>query len=269
MDASQTHLLERDRRPAVMDRIQVESLGRDIVGAVRRHVAEASVCIPVICTLHFDTHLLFTYCHKLCDESFREPILLKVMVVDDGSATLIRAEIPYNQSECLSLRRLLNKDDFLGVCFAWTERMEDSKGFRVGHKRLTPIFYAFYQQNSGAGQKLDLVHSSPSRSSYEKTRLFWVPQDGTQVTGIVCAPLDAYQNRASRLTYTFGIKEEGGSWRHAKKEIPFSPTLWVNLGELFDMEFKTSSTYLYSVRGPKGKGWLLLQTVDDFNLHHL
>lgn len=251
-----------------LDRIQVTPLGKDIIQAVNKHVPRASSCVPVCCTDQIDTHLLFTYCHKICDESFRDTMVLKALVVEEASSTMIQLTLPYNQSESISLKRLLKKFPLRGICFVWSEREEDPKGFRIQHRRLAPVFYTYYQ-GFQTGQTLDYVHSSPAMSNYERQRIFWVPQEGAQVTGIVCAPLDAYQNKVSRLTYTFGLKEEGTSWEYAVKEVPFTPTVWVNLGELFGKKFKSSSTYFYRVKGPKGKGWILIQTDHDFNLHHL
>ena len=250
------------------DRIQVEPMGSDIQDVVKKHVSCASSCAPVFCSPFVDTHLLFTYCHKICDESFHDTMILKALVVEEASATMIQIRLPYNQSEHISLRQLSRKLNMRGVCFAWTEREGDPMGFRIKYQRLAPIFYAFYS-SSETGQTLDFTHSNPVHSSYVRERHFLVPHDGTQVTAIVCAPLDAYQNKASQLPYTFGLREKGTSWRYITQEIPFAPTLWVNLGELFNMTFKVSSIYSYWVRGPKGKGWLLTQTSHDFNLHHL
>jgi len=56
---------------------------------------------------------------------------------------------------------------------------------------------------------------------------------------------------------------------HRKIDVPFTPALWVDLAELFGMEFEPNAPYTYGVEGPKGKGWLLIETARDFNLHHL
>lgn len=252
----------------LLHRIEVESLGGDLFQAVSRHVPRGSSCLPVVCADGFDTHLLCTYCHAICDETFREPMLFHAMVLGAGSAHLVRVRLPYQQSQCLSLKPLLNQSDLRGVCFAWTEREGHPAGFCVDHHRLAPIFYAYYQSRR-IRRTLDCVHSSASRNNYARERIFWVPKDGARVTAIVCAPWDAYQHRPTRLTYTFGLKEGSAPWRYVTQAVAFVPSLWVDLGELFEVEFKTSSRYLYFVRGPKGKGWLLTQTTDDFNLHHL
>ena len=250
------------------NRVQVIQMGPSIQPIVRRHVIEASSCVPIFCTPHEDTHLLFTYSQKICDESFRETMVLKMMVVEETSATMIQTGLSYNQSERISMKEFLKRENVRGVCFAWGEREGDPKGFQFKHKRLTPIFHAFYV-SSKTGKMLDCVHSSRCHSGTFRERHFWVPEDGTQVTGIVCAPLDAYQNKVSRLTYTFGLREGEASWKYVTQEIPFTPTRWVHLNELFGTDFKSSSIYTYSVSGPKGKGWLLTRTPYDFNFHHL
>lgn len=245
----------------------VEPMGSDILRCVKEQVSRASSCIPAICTESIDTQLLFAYCHRICDESMRETMHLKVMVVEEAFATLVRIPLSYNQSAQLSLRDLLQRK-MRGVCFAWTEKEGEPGGFRINAVRLAPIFYAFYL-SSETGRTLDCLHSSPSQSSTVRERYFWVPEAGTDVTGIVCAPLDAYHRRPSHLTYTFGLKEEGKGWRHETRKIPFVPAYWVKLNDLFQTAFEPSLHYVYRIKGPKGKGWLLTQTPSDFNLHHL
>ena len=116
----------------------------DILNSVGKQVSWASSCVPVWCAPDKDTRLLFTYCHKLCDESFRDPMILKGVVVEEGSATTFQIRLPYNHSETVSLKALLKKEEVRGACFAWTEKEGDSGGFRIKHQRLGPIFYAFY-----------------------------------------------------------------------------------------------------------------------------
>ena len=247
--------------------VRVQSLGADIVRAVNTHVTWASGCMPVFANDDFDTHLLFTYCHRVCDDDLRAAMELMLLLVDDREAVRVDARLEYSQSRRLSVRDLVRGRSFRGVCFAWSQPEGRPQGFKVGNSRLAPIFYAFYQSDRIG--RLDCVHSSPSRSNYLRERIFWVPEDAARVTGIVCAPLDAYESRPSRLTYTFGLKEEGAEWRYVTRRVPFQPTLWVDLGELFQTRFKAATPYMYSVQGAKGKGWLMTETETDFNLHHL
>jgi hypothetical protein len=246
--------------------VRVEALGGDIVRAVNQHVNWASGSMPVLVDDDYETHLLFTYCHRLCDDTLRIPMELNLLLANERTASKITTVLEYSQSRRLSVGELLGTRDFKGVCFAWTER-PTAGGFCIGHKRLAPVFYAFYQ-NARTG-RLDCVHSSPSRSNYQRERIFWVPEDGARVTGIACAPLDAYESHPEKLSYTFGLKEGEGRWRHATMMVPFQPTLWIDVGDLFETRFKVGRGYTYSIEGAKGKGWLMTETSSDFNLHHL
>lgn len=269
MNRFEAKVLEIDR-PAggIGHPVEVQSLGGNLFKAVSQRVPLGSTCTPVVCSHEMDTHLLFTYCHRTCDETLRVPMDVKILLAGGASATLIHATLPYAHSESFSVKRLLGVNDFRGVCFAWSQRPGDSKGFRIKNRRLAPIYFAFYE-DSRSGKQLDCVHCSPSRSNYGRERVFWVPEEGASITAIVCAPLDAYQSRAPRLTYTFGLREEGTPWRYAHREVSFTPSLWVNLGELLEASFKGNCAYHLSIQGPKGKGWIMTQTSQDFNLHHL
>lgn len=248
--------------------IRIEPLGGDIVQVVNRWVPWGSGAMPVLATPEFDTHLLVTYCHRICNDAFREPMNLSLLLVEKGSATLVRTQLPYNHSESFSVRALLGSQDFRGVCFAWTEAPGNPWAFSVQNRRLAPIFYAFYE-NTQTRRKVDCVHSSPSRSNYVLERVFWVPQAEAEVFGIVCAPLDAYRYRASHLKYELGLREGNAPWRRLTKEVPFTPVVWIDLAAGFGIRWKASVPYLYSVQGPKGKGWLFIRTPEDFNLHHM
>jgi hypothetical protein len=221
---------------AELSPVHVEPLGGDIVRAVNDHVRWASGCMPVFADADFDTHVLFTYCHRVCDDSLRAPMELTLLFVDAQGATKVETTLEYSQSRRFSVRELVGRKPFRGVCFAWTQPHGHPEGFKVGNSRLAPIFYAFYQSDRIG--RLDCVHSSPSRSNYFRERIFWIPEDGATVTAIVCAPLDAYRSKPPSLTYTFGLKEEGGEWRYATRQVPFQPTLWVDLGELFGTRFR-------------------------------
>jgi hypothetical protein len=247
---------------------EVQSVRTDIVRAVNAHVREASVCTPVFSTADYDTHLLFTYCHRFFEESRHRPMVVQAMLVGAGSATLARTTLAYDESRSLSVRDVIGPSDFQGACFAWSQPEGEPGGFRVKNHRLAPIFYAFYQGRGGK-RSLDCVHSSPARSNYRRERIVWVPESGARVTSIVCAPLDAYRAHAGRLHYRFGLKEGDREWRYVSQSSPFTPTMHVDLGAAFGVEFTPASAYYVSVEGPKGKGWLLIEGHHDFNLHHL
>lgn len=269
MNELEAKVIEIDRSTeSIGHSIEVQSLGGDLFQAVNQQVPFGSTCTPVVCNPQMDTHLLFTYCHWICDEGLRVPMDVKILLASGAGATLVRATLPYAHSESFSVKNLLGITDFQGVCFAWTQPQGDSKGFRVKNRRLAPIYFAFYEETK-SGKKLDCVHCSPSRSNYGRERVFWVPEEGSSVTAIVCAPLDAYQSRVARLAYTFGLKAEGTPWQFAHREVSFTPSLWVNLGELFEISFKGDCAYHLSIQGPKGKGWMMTQTPHDLNIHHL
>src|SRR5687768_15033025 len=125
--------------------LRVQSLGGDFVRAVNKHVDWASGCMPVFADEEYDTQLLFTYCHRVCDDALRDPMQLNLLLVDQHGVTKVETTLRYSQSRRVSVREVLGKTAaFRGVCFAWTKREGSAEGFRIGNSRLAPVFYAFY-----------------------------------------------------------------------------------------------------------------------------
>jgi hypothetical protein len=248
--------------------IRREGSDSDICRAFNEHVSSAATCVPVFCNDVYDTNLAFTYCHRVVDENLRDEMRLRLMVLGEGVAHRYSVGLSYSDCEYVSLKSLLGVGSFKGVCFAWSEHERDGSGFTAGDVRLAVAFYAYYVRE-GDVTTIDYVHASPGVSNYYRQRPFLVSGPGDTVSGIVCAPIDAYRNTPARLAYTFGLQAPNSGVVHRKVNVPFTPALWVDLGELFGMEFEPNVPYTYGVEGPKGKGWLLIETARDFNLHHL
>jgi len=249
--------------------IRQDGSDRDVLKAFNEHVIWGATCLPVFCNDTYDTSLFFTYCHRVVDDTLRVPMVLKLLIVGDGISRRFSLVLPYSHSECISIRDLMGSvPEFKGTCFAWSEKEGDRAGFTFADRRLAVAFFAYYT-SLVTGARIDCIHASPAHSSYYRQRPLLVAERGDKVTAIVCAPVDAYRNKPAELTYTFGLQRANAARQHRKVVIPFSSTLWVDLGELFDVEFEPDVPYMYGVEGPKGKGWLLIETARDFNLHHL